>query len=53
MKESIVNDNLLKVIFSFLLIGGAVAVLNIYHAAKDVESSLEDVIEGYDGDIFV
>lgn len=53
MKESIINNKLLKVIFGFLFIGGIVAVFNIYRGEKNVEHSLTNVMEEYDGDIFV
>ena len=53
MKESVINNKILKVIFSFLFIGGVVAVLNIYRGTKDVEHSLENVKHGFDSDIFV
>jgi hypothetical protein len=53
MKESIINKKILTVMFSFLFIGGAAAILGIYRAAKNTERPLGYVMEEHGGDIFV
>ena len=52
MKETSGN-NVLQLIIGILFIGGAVAVLNLYRSASDIEYSHKNVYEEYDGDIFV
>jgi len=52
MKET-TSNNVLQVLIGILFIGGAVAVLNLYRSASDIEYSLRNVYEEYDGDIFV
>ena len=40
MKESIVTNTLLTLLFGIAIIGGAASILEIYHGTKDIENSL-------------
>lgn len=53
MKESIIDKEMLTVMFGFLFIGGVAAILGIIRAVKNTERSLRDVTEVTDEDILV
>jgi hypothetical protein len=53
MTDRTVKNGMLAVMLGLLLFGGAAALLGVYHSAKDIELSLTDDVDGYDGDIFV
>ena len=53
MTDRAVKNGMLAVVLGILLFGGAAALFGAYHSAKDIELSLTDDVDGYDGDIFV
>lgn len=53
MKESTVNNKLLTVMVSLLIVGSAAAMYTIYHETKHIEKSLEFAVEEDDGAFFV
>lgn len=53
MTEQAVKKGMLAVVLGILLFRGAAALYGAYHSAKDIELSLTDDVDGYDGEIFV
>jgi hypothetical protein len=53
MKESIINKNMLRVMWGFLFIGGGVALLGIYRTAMNSDHPHGYLVEENDGETFV
>jgi hypothetical protein len=53
MKESIINKEILTVMFGFLFIGGVAAILGSYARRRIPDVCSATVREEYDRDIFV
>jgi hypothetical protein len=53
MTDQSVKKGIMAVMLGILLFGGAAALIGVYHSAKDIELSLTDAADNYDGDIFI